>query len=133
MSKIQDILWGMTEENHHAGVIHANYRNAGLDHETAGRNFSDMRKAYGKQLRTLIKRKSEKIVSKYSQCWGTQVSVYPMHSNDTGLTCPFISILWEGKHGRIDIKCYANTPEKVEEFLLQFEKIVIALSPQPKP
>ena len=126
MSKIQDIIWGMSEENTHAATIQENYSAAGHDQTSARRCYENMRKDYGKRLRELVGRRTRRIVLKHSQSWGTEVDVFPLHSHITHTSTPLLTVKWDGRHGKIELKCWAVTPEKVEQFLERFEAVVVA-------
>ncbi|MEI7534232.1 MAG: hypothetical protein WCK57_07655 [Verrucomicrobiae bacterium] len=125
MSKIQDIIWGMVEENQSAAAISENLSKAGWEHQEATTNWNKLRDTYAKPLRSYVKRRTEKIVTKHSQSWGTQVEVFPLHNHVTRTTAPLVTVKWSGKHGVIELTCWAITPERVERFLERFEAVVI--------
>lgn len=126
MSKIQDIILGMSEENTHAATIHEELSRHSLDQSQIRMVYESMRKGYGKKLREMIGRKTRKIAFKHSQSWGTHVDVFPLHNHITHTTTPLVEVKWDGRHGEIKLKCWAITPEKVEKFLERFEAVVIA-------
>lgn len=126
MSKIQDIIWGMTDENKSAAAISETYSATGQAETEARRCWDKLRATYAKDLRRYVSRKATRMVFKHSQSWGVEVDVFPLHDHVAHTTGPLVEVEWKGRHGEIKLKCWAITPERVEQFLERFEAVVIA-------
>jgi len=126
MSKIQDIIWGMTDENKAASVISEHLASTSHAYTYAQTDYSNLRRKYAKALRSYVRRKVGRIVIKHSQSWCVEVAVHPLHNHTTHDSQPLVTVKWDGKHGKIELVCYAITPERVEQFLERFEAVVKA-------
>lgn len=131
LSNIESIMIDMIDENKTAAAIENEHQTFVWHYERTRQEIDKMRDGYGRELRSYVKRKTEKIVRENTGSWGTEVEVLPLHNGSDKTTTPLIKVEWRGRHGIIELSCWAQRHDQVDMLIERFRRIVMSVKETP--
>lgn len=120
MKNLEETYYDMRDENTSAAKLQESFSEAGQRRESLYWQMEELRKGYGRKLRTLLQKRAARIVRKNSTAWHVDVDVKPMHNHTT---LPLIVIRWADRGTELRMTAIPPVPCMVEQAVVKASQL----------